>query len=343
STAEINVIRVELADPANPNFTLTKPSLPVVVPGNGQLTFPVSFRPQTEGIHEVDVILEIEGLSPALTGKLTGIGFLPKISADDVLFPGTRVGDPATPIDIVIKNDCEYGNLFISEISIATQPNFSFGTTALTNITIPKNGEHRIPVNFTPSAAGLLEAQVTIKNDAVGGPEPITQQILNVNVTGSGLRLDVVDKLEFGSLSTCSTLRKGVSITNPGADAITFNGTITGTDIGAFDLEASSLNIPGGGTSEFGVIFKPTQSKNYSANLVITSAAGDAEIPLTGTGTVIPFSSKWKSSSMNIEVAKELETEFTTEIPNLSPTTISQIIYHLTYNPQALKYNKTIG
>lgn len=343
STADINVIRVELADPTNPNFTLTKPSLPAVVSGNGQLTFPVSFTPQTEGLHEVDVILEIEGLSPALTGKLTGIGFLPDISADDIEFPATRVGGLATPIDLVIKNNSGYGNLVINEISIESQSNFSFGSGALTNITIPKNGEHRIPVNFTPSVPGLLQAQITIINDAVEGPEPIEQQTLIVNVKGNGLSLDVVDKLEFGSISTCSTLRKTVSITNPGDAAITFNGSITGTDMTAFELETPTLNIPGGESSEFVVIFKPLQAKSYSANFEITSEAGDAIIPLTGAGTVLPFSSKWKSGSMNIEVGKRLDAEFSSDIPDLAPTTVSEIIYHLTYNPHALKYDKSAG
>lgn len=343
STADINIIRVELAEPANVNFTMTAPTLPVIVQGGGELSFPVSFAPQSEGLREVEIILEIEGLTPALRGRLTGIGFLPAISSDNVIFPPTRVDSDADPLELVIKNTSAYGPLNIREITIEQQQDFGFGTANLTNIVIPKNSEHRIPVTFKPTAPGTRTAKITVKNDAKEGPEPVETQLFFVDAIGSGMRLDVVDKLDFGTLSTCQTLTKSVSILNSGSGSMEINAVVAGQNPTAFELETSNLTIPAGGTGILNVIFMPTAAQNYSAILKLSSSAGDADVALTGIGSVLQFKSQWSQSVVNIEIAKPMNVQFSSDLPNIAPTTISKIVYHISYNPKALKYDNASG
>ncbi len=329
-TAPANVTKVELAQPADPNFRIININPPVsdaapfVLRNNGdRITVQIEYEPTGEFDHSTTITATANNAGTA-SGTLKGYGFLPKIEAIGYEFPGqVLVGSYAgTDGEVVIKNTSTSSALLIENMDFsangpnATDFEWASPATLPVNVSIPIGQEIKIPVRFKPTAIGRRNTAVDINNDAAPGTRTVEEPriVTNVDVIGTGIETRYPDikvtPIDYGNVITCDDKRLTSTISNPGTDDLIIGDMqLVGADAGLFTLDAQTypITIKPNETYTVGVTFSPDAVRAFTAGVLVTpinlkDAQGNiitATIDLKGTGFIVPITLEMSPNAVN--------------------------------------------
>lgn len=334
-------VTIEAIDFTNitPNFNKVDPALPVDLGVGASVDVALTYLPQTEGLHEIEIQVTLKDVSNKLTANISGTGFLPQIRAANVNFPSAQVGETKGPLDIEIFNDSEWGNLSIKEIRFKNPtPDFDFyGSPQLTNLTINTQGQLNIPVTFEPQSAGDKVAYVEIECDAVDGTVDPPLMIYEVILSSKVLGLDINPaQVDFGEVLICAAPQRAVTITNNNSEDLVIESY--GTTIPEFSVYIARTTIPPSESEDFIITFDPNSNGTYDNNLTIETNAGNTDIPLHAVGISENLTPVFEQEKYEISI---LESEIITlniEIPDIEPTKVNKLDFEINYNPGIMKY-----
>jgi hypothetical protein len=204
------------------------------------------------------------------------VGFSPTVP---LKFPPRIVGSASAPKFVVLTNN---GTTPLSLFSMSVQGQFSFQSTC--GKSVPPLGQCRITVTFNPLDIGTSEGVVSIASSASSKPQVI-------ELTGEGTVLSLSPRqLGFPPQRVgTKSLPLVLSVTNVGSSAVTFRNISTGglnlTDFSQQN-NCSSHALGGGETCQVSVTFKPIQSGERTADIVLQDSGGGTQTaPLRGSGT----------------------------------------------------------
>jgi hypothetical protein len=309
----------------------------------GKINLDVSFTPQTEGMLENFIDFDVEN-SGIVSGRLTGIGVLPKITAPDVNFPPTKVLTNSAPVNLVITNPSTTADLTVKAISMNTlQKDFKFAPNADTlNFIVPKNnGAVNVPIIFSPQAVGLREISIVIQCDAATGNSPNYGD--SVKLSGIGIGLDITPTIyTYGNVLTCVTKDQPFTIDNTaGTAALTItSATITGAPAGVFTIVNPTMNsIAQGAKGDIIVRFAPATQTAYTGTLQIRTSNGDADLPLSGNGIHTTVKPQVLSDPARKILPGNADTlKFRFPVPDLQGANASDISAVLTFRGESLSF-----
>jgi hypothetical protein len=162
-----------------------------------------------------------------------------------------------------------------------------FVSVNLCSKSLPAGGHCTITVSFvagpfyTPQTATL-----SVMDNAPGNPQTVMMTATLINP----LAAINPTSLSFGTQTVNTSVTKVLTLTNPGATALSITGlSVTGTNAAQFTLTPSGScgsSLAAGGSCTIGVTFKPAAKVSYSATLQLMDNAqcGSLTVPLSGTG-----------------------------------------------------------
>jgi len=283
--------------------------------GNGDGTFaaPTDFNTGTgpigiavgdfNGDGRLDLVTADSGaakVSVQLQGPSVGL------SASSLSFGNQSVGTTSAAQNVVLTNTGS-ATLSIQSIAITgTDPtDFALSPSSTCGSTLAAASTCTISVTFTPSAAGVRTAQVTITDNAPGSPQSVTLTGTGTQaaVTLSASSLTYSIPIDVGQKSVAQT----VTLTNSGTDTLTFSSiTVAGDYVESNDCLNPPANLAPNASCHISVTFEPTATGKRSGTVTINDNAPDTpqSIGLTGygvipTATLAPTSLTYASQLVN--------------------------------------------
>ncbi|MEO7426917.1 MAG: malectin domain-containing carbohydrate-binding protein [Fibrobacteria bacterium] len=283
----------------------------------GQRVFDVSIQNQV-AFSNLDIVAEAGAKNKALvkeyavtvTGSTLTITLIhktenPKISALEVV-PGAAVAPTAkiqaapaalafgsvslsqsASLNLTLSNTGTAA-LSISTLTLSGAQAGQFSFTAALPLSIAPGASATLPVKFTPTAAAAATATLALASN-----DPATPN-LTVPLSGTGSQIAPAvltaapGSMAFGSvaLNTPSTPANLV-LSNTGGSPLTISAlTLSGAQAAEFSLTppALPLTLAPAATASIPVRFTPAAVGVRAATLAVTSSAGNANVPLSGTG-----------------------------------------------------------
>jgi hypothetical protein len=234
--------------------------------------------------------------------SIAGNGSNVPSATDFTDFGGSNVGTPTAENTFAINNSGT-ANLNISSVVVGGTHSGDFAVTTNPAASVGFPGSTNLGITFTPGAAGVRTATVTINNSDPDegayvfnlrgtGTLPATPEI-NVN---DGPLVSDADIPNGGTASTFGTVAeasgdttKTFNIDNVGGTATLTIVSVTtvGGDAADFTVGVVPVSIGAGGDATFDVTFDPSLMGNRTTTLRITSDDGDEspyDITLNGYG-----------------------------------------------------------
>jgi FG-GAP-like repeat/Abnormal spindle-like microcephaly-assoc'd, ASPM-SPD-2-Hydin len=250
----------------------------------------VTFTAGAVGVRSGSLSVSDNAPDSPQTAGLTGTGVnasAVSLSATTITFPGQPVGTPSTPQSVTLTNT---GNMTLNIASIVVTGtnagDFTLAPAASCGTTVAVHAMCAINVTFTPSAAGVRSAAVTLTDDALDSPESIA-------LSGQGLLQPTADlsatNLTYSGTAVGSTsASQMVTLTNNGNAPLIITGIVAGgTNKGDFTVSNTcSSPIAAGGHCSISATFTPTGSGARTATVTISdnAALSPQVITLQGTG-----------------------------------------------------------
>jgi hypothetical protein len=211
-----------------------------------------------------------------------------------VAFPNQTVNTTSTAQGVTLTNNGP-GAATISGIAVTGTNPGDFAQTnncPITPATLAANGSCTIGVTFTPLAANLRSATITIT-----GSSP-----LSVGLSGTGTLVPstvafLPSSVSFANqnVNTTSGGSQGISVTNSGPSPLTIASiAVTGTNLGDFvqtnNCPIGPATIAINGSCTVNVTFTPSAAGARSASITITDNGNNSpqSVSLAGTGTLPP-------------------------------------------------------
>jgi 6-phosphogluconolactonase (cycloisomerase 2 family) len=215
------------------------------------------------------------------------------------LFPSSQslgsvtVGQPGATRVVSATNTGDQV-LLLTKISISGPNAGDFSDTTTCAVSLQPNNSCSVSITFTPAAAGLRQATLTITDNAPGSSQSVT-------LSGTGLAQQPDVTLSPASLS--------FSTTNQGSTSSAQTVSITNDGTTSLHITSISLATASANASDFAIVsntcptvlaveaacavsatFSPLGNGPRSASIAIVDDAPDSpqEVPLTGTGTGTP-------------------------------------------------------
>jgi N-acetylneuraminic acid mutarotase len=199
-------------------------------------------------------------------------------SATSLNFGLLQIGLTSPSQTVTVTN---VSNHSVNFASIASSGDFSQSNSCPTTMTTGQNCT--ITVTFTPTAAGVRQGAVTLKDNCPGSPT----QTISLTGTGEALALGFTPvSLDFGGVVVGSQSTLSATLTNDGATGV----NITAINISPANRTFTQTNncpttLGVQQTCSFQIVFTPPDVFTYNATLSITNNAGAAaKLPLSGTG-----------------------------------------------------------
>ena len=175
--------------------------------------------------------------------------------------------------------------LNISNIAIGGTNSGDFVQTATTcGATLTPQSSCTVSIQFSPTAAGMRTATLTVTDDADNSPQSAT-------LTGVGVQPVSVapSTLGFGNQGLGSpTAAKKVTVTNNSSSIVTFSGTgITGANAADFSQSGTTCGptLAAHTNCDISIQFTPSAAGARTATLTIADDAGNSPQTATLTGT----------------------------------------------------------
>jgi hypothetical protein len=268
---------------SNPAFTFA-PSAPVTIAAGGNQVFAVTFTPTAAGLVNADLTFTHDAPGSPTVYSVLGTGYEPapvfSVSPASLNFGSIAVGSTANQ-NVTVNNTGD-APLTLSGI-VSSDPQYTFVPNTFP-VNIAAGGNSVFVVTFTPTAAGLVNANLTFTHNAAGSPTAYAVQ-------GTGFTTAPVfglnpASLNFGNVSVGGSATLPVTVSNTGNAQLVISGITSSAAEFIFAPNTFPINVAAGGTQVFNVTFTPTAAGAVSGNLSFThNAAGSpSALPLDGTG-----------------------------------------------------------
>jgi hypothetical protein len=251
----------------------------------GQCTITVTFTPTAGGTCTAAIAVSDNAAASPQTVGLTGRGLAPAVGSSTGSFTWNTqpAGAPAGFRHLNISNTGT-ATLTIQSITITGADRSDFAITNNNCGSKLAPGKVCSPtLRFTPQAAGVRTAALTITDNAPDSPQ-------SVSLSGTGTFIALSPEMvNFGSVTVeSSSAPASATITNTGASAVTINSiALGGSKPGDY---AQTNNCPAtlksGGSCTVTVTFTPTATGPRPAAVIITDsdAGSPQKVYLSGTG-----------------------------------------------------------
>jgi hypothetical protein len=281
------------------DFTVTAAPVSPVLPA-GFTTFSVTFNPSASGARTATLRIasNVTGTKNPFDIALSGTGLFPEISVEQ----------PAT---VLLTDDVSISNFTSTVVNATTVNTFTIrnlGTSALTGISITKDGAHAadftvsavaasvavgvsttFTVTFRPSAVGLRTAAIRIASN------DLNENPFDVQLAGTGIIPDIavelmpnnaplvdgVSTVPFDIVPINTTKILSFTIRNSGSSSLTSLAiTKTGTNNAEFTVGVlGATTLAPGATTTFTISFRPTVVGARTAAIAIASNVTGAKNP----------------------------------------------------------------
>jgi len=262
-------------------FSISGPSLPVMLSWGQTASFNVTYTPQSSGAATGSITILTNGSGASLTIPLTGTGGATagslSVAAPTLNFGSVQVGSSQTLSETLTNS----GGSPVT-ISQATATG-AYGVSGLgLPMTLAAGQSSSFSVKFTPTTGGSAGGNLSIASNA-------SNPNFSVPLSGSGVTpgalTATVPSLSFGSVQVGSSQRLSETLTNSGGSPVTISQATT---TGAYGVSGLGLptTLAAGQSTSFSVKFTPTTGGSASGNLSIASNASNPTlaVPLSGTG-----------------------------------------------------------
>jgi hypothetical protein len=196
-------------------------------------------------------------------------------------FMTQNIGTTSPPLTVTLTNGDEA--LSITSIAITGTNATDFAQTNTCGTSVPAGEQCTISVTFTPTAAGVRKASVTITDNAPGSPQVI-------NLTGSTSTVTLSSSsLSFGSQPVGVTSSpQTVTVTNKGTTALAISSINSSGDFA--ETNDCSVPLQPNTNCAISVTYTPFVPISSVGALTVTdNAAGSPQVVLlTGTGVPAP-------------------------------------------------------
>lgn len=350
STQPVTITDLTPEAPTDPNiaFDLTGLVPPLTLAPGERREIPVTFNPQSRGAHRELIYATITGQQAQLTGTVTGVGFLPAITATGYDFPAITVNQTAVPNGfVVISNVDSDSPLHIQSVNLAgTIPDFSEVNWPTFPTTLNIGEELRLEVTFTPSAAGFRSDDVIISHDAKAGPEPIPPYATTiVKVTGTGIEQSALPPLTFNDVLTCARRTATLTITNPNPSTpLQCAAPVATGDITAFSILPNAAFVINPGESQVVTVeFTPPAVGTFNARFSFqNNQALDLIVNATGRGITTPATFTF-GQTPEIQVGKPFALPILVNIGDMQGVQVTGVELTLTVPKDFLAFNQIIA
>lgn len=195
---------------------------------------------------------------------------------------------------IVTRNVSSTGNAAVQIATVTSSNPTEFPITSRTctdGAFVNPGTSCSVSVQFKPAAAGARTGQITVSSNGVGSP-----QSFSVSGTGQSVApppppasgLNVPSTLGLGSQAVGGqSAGTALSVSNPGASAVTVTGVQTSSVVEFPILGISCGTVAAGASCNVTVGFKPQSAGARNGTLTITTngAGSPHTVTLSGTGT----------------------------------------------------------
>ena len=263
-------------------------------------TVALSFKPTIAGTRSATLTVGHNGPGGASTASLTGTGVdnSPAVSISPTQLSFTQtVGATSDPLRVTIGNSGTSA-LVLSSVALSGENAGDYAitpaSTCAAGTSVPSAGNCFVELRFTPGAAGLRSATLSIQHNASGGSSSVSLSGQGNATAQPGLALDST-LLDLGSqgLGTTGAART-LTVTNNGQADLRFTSIVAGG--------TNSADIVLGGTCAVATAVAPKASCTVtaalhpgalgvrSATLALATNApiGTATISLSGEGIASP-------------------------------------------------------
>ncbi len=270
-------------------FHMTANSCGATLAAGANCSVSVVFSPTTAG--PTADTLQISYSSPPVVQSvpLAGTGTTPLVSlAPFTVNFGSQPIPSATPATVTLTN---VGTAPLTSIAASitglNTTDFSVSSDGCSGTVLQPNSSCLITVVFSPQAAGLRSANLSVNDNAVGSPQTVA-------LSGTGaIPLTVSPTaLSYGNQGISSTsAAKKVTLTNNTGAVVTISSmAISGTDSADFAQSATTCGATLALTASctVSITFTPTASGARSATLILTDSAVNSPqtVALSGTGVL---------------------------------------------------------
>jgi len=264
-------------------FSISGPSLPVMLSWGRTATFNVTFTPQSSGAASGSITILGNGSVPSLTIPLSGTGVTPgslTATAPSLSFGSVQVGGSQTLSETLTNS----GGSAVT-ISQATATG-AFGVSGLGLPTTLAAGQSTsFSVKFTPTTGGSASGNLSIASNA-------SNPTMAVPLSGTGVTLGsltaTAPSLSFGSVQVGNSQTLSETLTNSGGSSVTVTqANVTGTGFGVTGLTLP-LTLSPGQSFTFGAVFTPTSGGSTTGKIAVVSNASNPNVAIlmSGSGAV---------------------------------------------------------
>jgi hypothetical protein len=268
-------------------FSISGPSLPVMLGWGQTATFSVTFTPQSGGAVTGSVTILSNGSGAGLTIPLTGTGGDTagslSVAAPTLNFGSVQVGSNQTLSESLTNSGG-------SSVTI-TQATASTGAFSVSNLTLPltltPGQSFTFGVVFAPTTSGSVGGTISVASNA---SNPQLQIALAGTGNAAAGQLGVnPGALNFGSVVVGQSHSMTATLTATGSSVVVSSASAGSSEF-AVGGPSLPLTIPPGQSASFSVTFTPQTSGTASAGASFVSNATNstAQVSLTGSGTPPP-------------------------------------------------------
>ena len=314
----------------------------------GTTTFDITFTPNVEGPITTEIEVKVKNRAEVITARLSGIGYVPKIKGNNLVFPATEVSTSATPLNLVIENTADYGKMVVRKVYIKNTSNAGYSvdlTSFVPNTELSKGQNLTIPINFKPQTIGTISGVVVVEADNVEGKEPVTFKLNEFTLSGESIpgNATTIDTTVVGPILSCETKELLVNLPNVTKNAQTVDVVLIQTG-NNFSIPTSQFNIPLGALAiSAKVDYNPTSIGTHTAVLEYSFSDGTKFIaPVKGTSVSAIEKLTFEKPIYKTELGKNLTVKFNVDLSKYSirnDVAVNNLVLTLRYNGRMLYMN----
>ena len=289
----LNTIAITGANPGDFAITSDACHEPTSLPPGQSCSVLLSFTPSAAGSRTAALTITDNASPPVESAQLNGMGLNPAPAVS--LLPGsldfgnvTQGTNASLPVSV--KNSGT-APLHISSVVIAGVNANDFSSSSTTcNAALPANSACTINVTFTPLAAGLRTATVTLTDDAPDSPQVINVQGNATAAPASGVLVNPSSP-DFGAATQGTSTPLNVTVTNSGTAALHIsNAVLGGANASEFSFSdpTCAAAIPAAGTCTIALMFTPVSVGAHAATLTLSDDAPGSPHTINIKGTANP-------------------------------------------------------
>jgi len=306
----LNSLAITGANPGDFAITSNTCQVPSALPPGQSCSVLISFTPSAAGGRSAALTITDNASPPTESVQLNGTGLNPAPAVS--LMPGsldfgTTNQGTSTSSPISVKNSGTAA-LHISSIAITGANTNDFSSTSPTcTAPLAANSVCTISVTFTPLAAGLRTATVTLTDDAPDSPQRINVQGTANSAPTSAIVVNPGSP-DFGTKTQGTSTPMNVTVTNAGTAALHLtNAVLGGANANEFTLAdpTCSTAIAASGSCTIVLNFTPLSVGIHAASVTLTDdAPGSPQIiNITGMANAAFTSGPAQGGSMSASVS----------------------------------------